>query len=101
MNLAHKNLALKAVSLPNSTGIGNPDRGNGQSPTPGAPGCMFPLLCPTQSPGTGGPAAVVAVTAAGRGRHPTESDETPVRQFGSGEFAESGLPESLMWTVDR
>jgi membrane peptidoglycan carboxypeptidase len=55
MNLAHKNLALKAVSLPNSTGIGNPERGNGVSPTPVAPGCMFPLLCPTQSPGAGGP----------------------------------------------
>jgi membrane peptidoglycan carboxypeptidase len=53
MNLAHKNMAFKAVKLPETGGIGNPQRGDGKSPTPGAPECMFPLLCPTQPPGPG------------------------------------------------
>ena len=53
MNLAHKNLQIKAVKLPDARGIGDPSKGDGKSPTPGPPECMFPLICPT-TPGGGG-----------------------------------------------
>ncbi len=54
MNAAHKALNLKRVTLSNSTGIGNPQRGDGKSPTPGPPECVFPMMCPTTPPGNGG-----------------------------------------------
>jgi membrane peptidoglycan carboxypeptidase len=53
MNQAHAALKIKNVKLPDSRGIGDASKGDGKSPTPAAPECQFPILCPT-SPGGGG-----------------------------------------------
>lgn len=54
MNMAHKSMGFKATRLPDVKGIGDANKGDGKSPTPGPPDCIFPPFCPTSGPGNGG-----------------------------------------------